>query len=108
MQFLQLPLGIVESIAQGDINILVARAIESKAVGMDPSTGYGQINLNRVRSAAGSATAQSRKRHMAVRDRLAITLQSLPQLACTGFQGARMVDVPKRQSRCWLQCLAPR
>jgi hypothetical protein len=40
LKFLQLPLGIVEGVAQGKKNILVSCTIDMEAVGMDLRTGH--------------------------------------------------------------------
>ena len=46
MQLLQLALGIVESIAQRGMNILVSGAIESQTISVDPHIGDSHIDLN--------------------------------------------------------------
>jgi hypothetical protein len=46
LMLLQLPLGVVEGVAQGKVNIPVSCTIDVEAVGMDLRTGNDQVNLD--------------------------------------------------------------
>jgi hypothetical protein len=45
-KLLQLPLGIIEGVAQGKVYILVSCTIDMETVGMDLRTGNDQVNLD--------------------------------------------------------------
>ena len=65
-----MPLGIVESIAQREIYILVSRTIDMKAVGEDLRAGHHQVNLDQILCAAAITVIRALERNMAVRDPL--------------------------------------
>jgi hypothetical protein len=94
MQVQQLPLGIVEGIAQGKIYVLVSGAVDMKTVGVDLRTGHGQVNLDYVGCPAVAMVARAFERHVASRD-LAEALQPGTQFPCTIFEGTRAIDVAK-------------
>jgi len=72
-----LPLGIVESIAQREIYILVSRAIDMKAVGVNLRAGHHQVNLDQIRCAAVVRVIRALERNIAVRDPLVETRQMM-------------------------------
>jgi hypothetical protein len=77
-EVLQLPLGIVERIAERKVNIVMSCAIDVKAVGMDVRAGHRQVNLHPIRRAGVPARAiRPLDRHMTVRDPLVETRQMM-------------------------------
>src|SRR5208282_1423481 len=93
VQLLELPLGVIERIAQCKIDVLVACAIHLQTVGVDLRARHGQIDLYHIGCAAAMTAARSFERHVTLRDPLAIALQPLPELACPRLEGTRMIQV---------------
>jgi hypothetical protein len=96
VQVLQLPLGIIKGIAQGEINILVSRTIYVKAVGVDLRTGHDQVNHDQVGCPGGATVTRAFERHMTLCDPLAEALQPRSQFPCASLEGSRVIDVTKR------------
>ena len=93
MQLLQLPLGIMVGVAQGDVDILGCCALDMKTVGVDLRTGHAQVNLDEVGRPRPAMRAF--KRHVALRDPLAEALQSETQFPRAILEGAGAFDVTK-------------
>jgi hypothetical protein len=93
-----LPLGIVESIAQREIYILVSRAIDMKAVGVDLRAGHHQVNLDQILCAAAVRVIRALERNTAVRDPLVETRQMMTQFPRTLLESSGAVDVIERQN----------
>jgi hypothetical protein len=75
MQVLQLPLGIVEGIAQGHIDVIVCCAIGMKTVGVDLCTRHAQVNIHEIRSPCAAMAIRACERYVALRNPLAEALQ---------------------------------
>jgi len=94
-----LPLGIVEGITQREIDILVSRAIDVKAVGVDLRAGHHQIDLDQILCASiVTRVIRALQRHMAVRDPVVEARQMMTQFSRSLLQGAGAVEVMKRQN----------
>ena len=63
-----MPLGVIEGVAQGEIDILVPCAIDMKAVGVDVRSGHREIDLGQIECSAFSAFTRPLERHMALGD----------------------------------------
>lgn len=95
MQTLQLPLGIVECVAQSQIDVLMPSTVGTQAVGMNVSARHAQLDLDAEGRTAVAAAVRSLEHHVALHDPIAESLQTRAQLACTRFESARAVDVMK-------------
>lgn len=87
-QVLQLPLGIVEGIAQRKIDILVPCAIAIEAVGVDLRARHGQIYSDHIGCPAVAAAIRALQSHVTAGDPVAEAPQSRAQNLRALLEGA--------------------
>src|SRR5579863_1341279 len=97
MQALKLPLGIVEGIAQSQVDVQVTSAVGMQAVGVNMRARYCQVDFHAKVHTAVAAAIRSFEHHVTLHDPIAESSQTEAQLARALLEGARTVDVAKGQ-----------
>jgi hypothetical protein len=90
---LQLPLDAVEGIAEGDVHIGMLRAGAVQTVCIDHAARDRHLDLDCVRTAFVLATGRRFDGHIAAENAIVKTLQSTRELAYTGSERRRRVEV---------------